>query len=182
MIALPRPRTLLLLCLLTLVPAWRLHAQERDSALSDGEVEKIRESAPDYEQRTLIFSGILDERTKAILALTNGRKKPGRDEDIHDLMEQFTSIADDFEDNLDDYRARHRDIRKVLPKVLAATDRWQTALKTPPENQAYEVSRKLALEAVTDLKGDLTKLIDEQKAYFLAHPPNKEPAKSSSEH
>ena len=177
----PRLLTLALCSLLAVLPLTRLHAQERDSALSDGEVEKIREAAPDYEQRVLIFSGILDERTKAILGLTNGRRKPGRDEDIHDLMEQFTSIADDFEDNLDDYRSRHRDIRKVLPKVLAATDRWQTALKTPPENEAYEVSRKLALEAVTDLKGDLTKLIDEQKAYFLAHPPGKELPKSSSE-
>ena len=181
MLALRRHRTLILLCALVLLPALRLHAQERDSALSDAEVEKIREAAPDYEQRVLIFSSILDERTKAILAHTNGRKKPGRDEDIHDLMEQFTSIADDFEDNLDDYRARHRDIRKVLPKVLAATDRWQTALKTPPESQAYEVSRKLALEAVSDLKGDLTKLIEEQKAYFIAHPPGKEPAKNASE-
>ena len=156
-----------------------LRGQERDSALSDAEVEKIREAAPLFEERVQIFSGILDERIKAILALTNGRKKPGRDEDLHDLMEQFTSIADDFEDNLDDYRRRHRDVRRVLPKVLAATDRWQSGLKTPPENQAYEVSRKLALEAVTDLHEDLVKLIDEQKTYFLEHPPGKEPAKGS---
>ena len=134
-----------------------------------------------YEERVQIFSGILDDRIKAILTLTNGRKKPGRDEDIHDLMEQFTAIADDFEDNLDDYERRHRDIRKVLPKVLAAAERWQSGLKTPPENQAYEVSRKLALEAISDLHDDLTKLIEEQKAYFLAHPPGKEAKGTNSE-
>ncbi len=175
-------RLLLRLCPLVLALAAPFaHAQikDRDSALSDGEVEKIREAAPLFDQRVLLFSSILDERTKAILALTTGRKKPGRDEDIHDLMEQFTSIADDLEDNLADYGPRHRDLRKALPKVLAATERWQSALKTPPENQAYEVSRKLALEAVTDLREDLAKLIDEQKAWFLAHPPNKEDKKSN---
>ena len=173
---------LLALLLLSVLPASKAHAQvnDRDSALSDGEVEKIREAAPIYDQRVLLFSGFLDDRTKAILALTNGRKKPGRDEDIHDLMEQFTSIADDLEDNLADYGPRHRDLRKALPKVLAATDRWQSALKTPPENQAYEVSRKLALEAVADLHDDLVKLIEDQKAWFLAHPPTKDDKKSSA--
>jgi hypothetical protein len=174
-----RLRGFAFLFLLVLSPVASLHAQERDTALSDAEVEKIREAAPLFEERVQIFSGILDERIKAMLALTNGRKKPGRDEDIHDLMEQFTSIADDLEDNLDDYRRRHRDVRKVLPKVLAATERWQSGLKTPPESQAYEVSRKLALEAVSDLHDDLAKLIDEQKTYFLEHPPGKEPAKGS---
>ena len=172
-----RKLAVLALFALSLVPS--LHAQERDSSLSDADVEKIREAAPLFEERVRIFAGILDERIKAILALSNGRRKPGRDEDVHDLMEQFTAIANDFEDNLDDYRRRHRDLRKVLPKVLAATDRWQSGLKTPSENQVYEVSRKLALEAVTDLHEDLAKLIDEQKAYFLAHPPGKEPAKGS---
>jgi hypothetical protein len=175
-------RLLSLLALLLVFAAPTIHAQvnDRDSALSDGEVEKLRESAPIFDQRVLIFSGFLDDRTRAILALTNGRKKPGRDEDIHDLMEQFTSIADDLEDNLADYGPRHRDLRKALPKVLAATERWQSALKTPPDNQAYEVSRKLALEAVGDLRDDVTRLIDEQKAWFLAHPPNKEDKKSSA--
>jgi hypothetical protein len=140
-------------------------------------VEKLREAAPLYNDRVLLFTGFLDDRAKAILTLTQGRRKPGREEDLHDLMEQFSSIANDLEDNLDDYGQRHRDIRKALPKLLAATDRWQTALKTPPDNQDYDASRKLALEAVADLHEDVAKLIDEQKAWFLAHPPGKEPTR-----
>jgi hypothetical protein len=156
----------------------RAQVNERDSAMSDGELEKIREAAPLYTERVLIFTGILDDRAKSILALTQGKRKPGREEDLHDLMEQFSSIANDLEDNLDDYGQRHRDIRKALPKLLAATDRWQTALKTPPDNEAYNVSRKLALEAVTDLHDDTAKLIEDQKAWFLAHPPGKETSRS----
>ncbi len=177
--SLPLRRCALVFLLLCLAgpPASRAQINDRESALSDGEVEKLREAAPLYNDRVLLFTGFLDDRAKAILTLTQGRRKPGREEDLHDLMEQFSSIANDLEDNLDDYGQRHRDIRKALPKLLAATDRWQTALKTPPDNQDYDASRKLALEAVADLHEDVAKLIDEQKAWFLAHPPGKEPTR-----
>lgn len=151
-----------------------LLAQRRESALSDSEVEKLRDSAYNPPDRVLAFIDFLDQRVKQIDKLTNGKRQPGREDDIHDLMEQFASIADDFDDNLDDYSKYHRDIRKVLPKVVSATDRWATSLRTPPENATYSVSRKLALESLADVRESATKLIDEQKAWFLAHPPVKE--------
>ena len=151
-----------------------LHAQGRDSALSDGEVEKLRDTAYYPPDRVMAFIDFLDLRTKQIDKLTTGKRQPGREQDIHDLMEQFTSIADDFDDNLEDYGSHHRDIRKVLPKVVAATERWGTALRTPPEHKTYNVSRKLALETLADIHDTAAKLIDEQKAWFLAHPPAKE--------
>ena len=169
-----RMRIPLLLLLLLAVPLPRVHAQSRDSALSDSEVEKLRDLAPEYAERVLAFDEFLDQRARRIVALTAGRRHAGREEDLHEMMEQFTSITEDLEDNLEDYGPHHRDLRKVLPKLLAATDRWLTALKTPPDDEAYNVSRKLALESVNDLREDVTKLIDEQKTWFLAHPPAKE--------
>ncbi len=151
-----------------------LLGQLRESALSDGEVEKLRDTAYYPPDRVLAFIEFLDQRTKAIDKLCTGKRQPGREQDIHDLIEQFTSIADDFDDNLDDYSQHHRDIRKVLPKVVAATERWGTSLRTPPENELYTVSRKLALESLADIKDSATKLIDEQKAWFIAHPPPKD--------
>jgi len=89
-------------------------------------------------------------------------------------MVQFASIADDFDDNLEDYSKYHRDIRKVLPKVVSATERWATSLRTPPDDATYSVTRKLALESLADVRESATKLIEEQKAWFLAHPPPKD--------
>lgn len=149
-------------------------AQVQEPALSDAEVEILRDKAPAPAERVLAFSGLLDDRTKAIDKLIAGKRRPGREEDLHDLMEQFTSIANDLEDNLEEYAKRHKDVRKSLPKLLAATERWATALRTPADNEAYNVSRKLALEAVADVKESATELISEQKAYFLAHPPPKD--------
>jgi hypothetical protein len=171
---LPRPTriyiryALVVLGLLVASPA--LHAQHQDSPLSDGEVEKLRDSAYVPADRILVFIKFLDQRTDRIQDLYAHPRKPGREEDTHDLIEQFTAIADELEDNLDDYGPHHRDIRRSLPKLVAATERWATILKTPPDNEEYSVSRKLALESIRDLREDATSLIDQQKTYFAAHP------------
>ena len=150
------------------------YAQVHENALSDGEVEKLRDTAYYPADRVLAFIDFLNQRTKQIDKLTNGKRQPGREEDIHDLMEQWTSIADDLDDNLGDYGQHHRDLRKILPKLVAASERWGTVLRTPPEHEAYNVARKLALETLTDIHEHATALIDEQKAWFLAHPPPKD--------
>ncbi len=164
----------LLLLLMLLLAAGTVQAQVQEPALSDAEVEILRDKAPLPAERVQAFTGFLDDRTKAIDKLLAGKRKPGREADLHDLMEQFSSIANDLEDNLEDYDKRHKDLRKALPKLLAAAERWATVLRSPADNEAYNVSRKLALEAVADLKQTATELTTEQKAYFLAHPPPKD--------
>jgi hypothetical protein len=161
------------LAIILLTPA-PLHAQRQESALSDAEVEQVREAAYFPVERILLYVKFLDRRAKAIQDLFARPRKPGREDDTHDLLEQFTSLADELNDNLDDYGPRHRDIRKALPKLIEATERWSTQIKTPPEDEAYSVSRKIALESVGDLHDEATQLVADQKAWFAAHPPAKE--------
>ena len=156
---------------LAVIPA---HAQRHESALSEGEIEQLRDAAYVPSDRVLVFIKLLDSRSKRVQDLFAHPRRPGREEDAHDLFEQFTAVADELDDNLDDYGPRHRDIRKALPKLIEATERWSSALKTPPENDAYNVSRKLALESIRDIREAAAHLIDDQKAWFLAHPPVKE--------
>ena len=165
-------RICLALILLALHPP--LHAQRGESSLSEGEVEQLRDSAYVPRDRVIVFVNFLNERSIAIHELFDHPRRPGREQDMHDLIEQFTSIANELEDNLDDYSSRHSDIRKSLPKLIEATDRWSSNIKSPPDNEAYNVSRKLALEAIRDLRQDATELVESQRAWFLAHPPPKE--------
>jgi hypothetical protein len=168
----PRPSLLLALALASLILP--LHAQRDDSALTEGVVEQLRESAYFPNDRVMVFIKLLDTRTKAIQDMYARPRRPGREQDTHDLYEQFTAIADELDDNLDDYGPHHRDIRKSLPKLIDATDRWATIVKTPPDNETYNVSRKIALEAIRDLREAATQLVEEQKTWFIAHPPPKE--------
>ena len=134
----PRRALILLSLLLCLTP--RLHAQNnKDTALSEKEIEELRDSAYFPADRVNVFIKFLDQRSKAIQDLFAHPRKPGREQDTHDLFEEFTAIADELDDNLDDYSTHHRDVRKSLPKLVEATERWATALKTPPDDSAYSV-------------------------------------------
>ena len=152
-----------------------LHAQREDNAMSEGEIEQLRESAYFPSDRILVFIKLLDARNKKIQDLYAHPRKPGREQDTHDLLEQFTNIADELNDNLDDYGPHHKDLRKVLPKLLDATERWSSNIKQPPDNATYDLSRKLALEAIRDIREEATHLVEDQKTWFAAHPPAKEP-------
>lgn len=157
-----------------LAAAMPLAAQTRTGALSDKEIEEVREARYVPADAILLFVKFLDDRVERIQEMYAKPRRPGREEDTHDLMEQFTSIADELDDNLEDYGPRHADLRRALPKLIAATDRWATTIKTPPEAEQYSVSRRIALESIKDLKDEATEMNTEQQAWFKAHPPGKQ--------
>ncbi len=149
-------------------------AQRDQDALSQAEIEQLRDTNRMPNERVLAFVKFLDERSETIRNLVTKPRRPGREQDIHDAMEQFVSIADNLEDNLNEYSTRHRDVRKALPKLLRAIDRWSSIIKSPPDDDAYNVSRKLTLESIRDLREDTEHLIEEQRVWFAAHPPQKD--------
>ncbi|MEO6981738.1 MAG: hypothetical protein ABI072_01320, partial [Edaphobacter sp.] len=109
--------TLVLLTAVLVCLATPIHAQRDDHSLSDAEVEQLRDSAYVPRDRVIVYIKFLDQRSRTIRELFAHPRKPGREQDVHDLLEQFTSIANELEDNLDDYSKRHGDIRKSLPKL-----------------------------------------------------------------
>ncbi len=144
--------------------------------MSEGEIDQLRDAAYVPADRIGVFIKMLDLRAANLQTLVTKPRRPGREEDLHEIFQQFASIIDELNDNLDDYGPRHRDLRKQLPKLLEATDRWSTAIRSPEENEVYKVSRALALQGVQDTREETQKLIEEQKAWFAAHPPTKESA------
>ncbi|MDE3104042.1 MAG: hypothetical protein KGK08_02605 [Acidobacteriota bacterium] len=161
----------MLLCLAAAVPA--LQAQQRESALSDAEIEQLRDAAYFPASRVMVFVKIVDSRVDRLRALYAKARQPGREEDTHDLLEQVTSICDELQDNLDDYSTRHRDVRKQLPKLQDAIERWTSTIRGLPEDEAYDVSRRLTLESLGDLREEAAKMLEDQKTWFAAHPPPK---------
>jgi hypothetical protein len=150
-----------------------LLAQEPDSTLSQPEIEQIRELRTSPADCVLAFVKFLDLRTEEVRDLYAKPRRPGREQDTHDLLEQFTAIADELADNLDDYGTRHADLRRALPKIISATERWSSTLKSPPDDEGYTVARKLALESIRDLREAATELAGDQAAWFKLHPPAK---------
>ncbi|HWB32093.1 MAG TPA: hypothetical protein VG714_02865 [Acidobacteriaceae bacterium] len=173
----PRRRAALLTAALALVLPLRApaaHAQIQASALSDAEVEQVRDARISPAGCITLYVKFLDDRTGKIHDLFAKPRRPGRETDTRELMEQFTSIADELSDNLDDYGPRHADLRKALPKILSGADHWTKELNALPDDESYSVARKIALESIRDLHDSATELTTEQDTWFKAHPPSKE--------
>jgi hypothetical protein len=163
----------LALVLVLLALAAPLHAQQGDSDLTQTEIDQVRQYRYFPADCVLLFVKFLDLRTQELHDLYAHPRRPGREQDTHDLIQQFTSITDQLSDNLDEYGPRHIDLRKALPKILTGIDRWTADLNALPDNNAYTVTRKLALESLHDLREDATQLAADQAAWFKAHPPGK---------
>lgn len=155
---------------LCLVPS-RAVGQARDDVLSQREVDALRDSAFVPSDRITTFERFLDERKKRIDELLSKRKgHTDYGSEMHDALEQFGAIVDELNDNLDEYSHHHRDVRKVLPKLIESTERWTTALNAPGDNEAYSVVRKIAVDNLKDTRELAQALQTDLDAYFKAHP------------
>jgi hypothetical protein len=159
-------------------------AQEKEDALSQKEVEELRDASYVPVERLEAYVKILDTREKTIEDLMAKPRHLTFGEDMHDAMDQFGAIADEMNDNLDELNAQHRDLRKILPKILKATDRWTTALRAPGDDDAYKVARRIALDAVKDMHDLALQMQASEEAYFKAHPEaaKEEKARKSDPH
>jgi septal ring factor EnvC (AmiA/AmiB activator) len=160
----------LLFAALLAVSAQGARAQEKDDALSQKEIEELRDASFVPVDRIETYVKILDTRESTIEELLAKPRHLTFGEDIHDTMDQFGAIADEMNDNLDELNAQHRDLRKVLPKLVKATERWTTALRAPREDEAYKVVRRIALDAVKDAHDMALEMEASEEAYFKAHP------------
>ncbi len=145
-------------------------AQAREGVLSDREVESLRDAAYVPQDRIVAYEKILDSRAVRVDALLKGRRHVSFEQDLHDLLDQLSAIADELNDNLDDYREKHRDVRKVLPKLMEETDRWAKSLEATPQEPDDKVIRKLAIDAVRDIHEQVKQMQTELEEYFKAHP------------
>lgn len=152
------------------VAAARAQKSEED-ALSQREVDQLRDAAFEPVARIRVFTAILNSRQKRMEELLAKRRNhTDFPEEMHDALDQFGKIVDELNDNLDDYNRRHRDVRKELPKLIQSTERWSTALQTLGENDAFNVVRRIATDDVKDTNSLAVSLQTELTAYFQAHP------------
>ena len=146
-------------------------AQDKEDALSQLEIDSLRDAAFVPYDRIIVFEKILDDRAKRIEGLLAKRK--GHTDfggEMHDVLDQFGIIADELNDNLDEYSRHHRDVRKALPKLEQETERWSTTLRSPAEDEAYTIVRRIALDNVKDTHDLAAELGPELDAYYKAHP------------
>ena len=149
--------------LLAVVPCF---AQSKTDPLNERQIEEVREAGDQPVERIKLFLGYIDERAKGIHTLNAdpiAQNKPVR---IHNLLDEFTRLNDDLQDNMDAFDEQHADMRKVLKEVAEKTDAWATILNEPKPNDEYDFVRKTAIDSNQTAHESATKMLADQTKYF----------------
>jgi hypothetical protein len=115
-----------------------LAAQTRDP-LNEKEIDEMRESADWPDKRIELMVKFARARMTAIEQLqANAKTAKDRPMQIHDLLEDFTALVDEIEDNIEMYGSHNADMRKGLTLLIEANSEWQLQLRrlkqqSPPE-------------------------------------------------
>jgi hypothetical protein len=124
-------KILFLLLLLSVAAA----AKRRDP-LTEAEADQLREAAMDPYNRIKLMVKFTEARLAAIDQVRLDPKQAAdRGKQIHDLLEDFTSLLDEINDNLDQYEGRPLDkdsvkqYHKGLKELIEADARFDIKLK-----------------------------------------------------
>ena len=113
-------------------------AQHRDP-LNDKEIDQMREAADYPDKRLELMVSFARARMASIEQLrADPKSAKDRPMQIHDLLQDFTSLLDEIDDNIDMYGSHKTDMRKGLKLVIEADSEWQLQLRrlkeqSPPE-------------------------------------------------
>ena len=122
--------------LLVLLLTVTVYAKRRDP-LTASETDQLREVAAEPQKRLELYLKFGESRLVTMEQLrADAKSAEGRGKKIHDLLEDFTAILDEINDNLDTYAGRpltkddRKDFSKGLKDVIEATDRFDLKLRT----------------------------------------------------
>jgi hypothetical protein len=144
--------------------------QTRDrDPLNAKEVDEMREAADYPDKRLELMINFARARMTSIDQLrANPKSAPDRPMQIHDLLQDFSSLMDEIDDNVDMYGSHKTDMRKGLRLLIEADSEWALKLRSlkeqsPPEElEQYSFVLANAREAVSDGADTARKELQEQ--------------------
>ena len=150
--------------LLATVPAF---AQSKKDPLTDQQIEDVREAGDQPLQRIKLFVGYVDDRAKGIHTLNADPIAQNKGVRLHNLMEEFTRLSDELQDNMDNFDQEHADLRKVLKEIVDKTGEWGTILNEPKPSPQYDFSRKTAIDANQSAHETSVQMLADETKYFI---------------
>ena len=169
-----RPLAFLAVLAMTSAPMWsQIH--DRDP-LTDAEVDQLRETAIEPEKRLKLMVEFTKARMTSLEKVRSDPQAKDRGKRMHDLLEDITSLVDEIDDNVDDYKERSADLRKPLKEVVQMDSEFQAKLhelknaendpKNIDEASDYKFALDDAIESVDQSTTTNRKLLDEQNVKF----------------
>jgi predicted nucleic acid-binding Zn-ribbon protein len=156
---------------LLIVPAW---SQRRRDPLTRVEVDQLRDTAWEPEQRLKLYVKFARERLTALQQVRSDPKVTDRGQETHDKLQDFLDVYDELNDNIDTYEGRKSDLRKALKAVIEGDAEFQSKLRAfkdsvtagKEDTKDYEFLLSNAVEAVDNGAQDHRQLLAEQEEAF----------------
>src|SRR5271156_4070108 len=140
--------------------------QSRKDPLTEREQEAVREAGIQPLERVKLFVGYVDERAKEIHTLNADPIAQNKNVRIHNLLDEFTRLSDELQDNMDAFDQQHEDLRKVLKEIAAKTAEWATVLNEPKPSTQYDFVRKTAIDSNQSAQESATQMAADEEKYF----------------
>lgn len=154
--------------LLAAAGAWAQNTRDKDP-LTDEQVEQVRESGDQPIDRIRLYMKFIEQRTTEIHKSVSHPQPQNAAVQIHNLLQEFTRLSDELQDNLDTYADQHDDLRKPLKDLVEHSTKWIATLNEPTPSQEYDFARKTSLDAATSTNEMARKLLKQQDEYFSTH-------------
>jgi len=125
------------LALIVLVLTTTLAFARKRDPLTDAEADQLRQVALEPQKRLKLYIKFTEARLDSIdQARSDPKQAQGRGPAIHNLLEDFTALIDEINDNLDQYEGRGldkdqtKDFHKGVKEVITAEQRFRARLRT----------------------------------------------------
>jgi hypothetical protein len=146
----------------------RAQTREHDP-LNDAEIDQMRDTADFPDKRIELMIKFARSRMFEIDSLrldpTEGKDRPRQ---IHDLLQDFSTLVDEIDDNVEMYASHKTDMRKGLKLLIEADSEWQLKLRAlkeqaPPEElEQFTFVLTNTVEAVKDSAESARQTLQEQ--------------------
>jgi hypothetical protein len=156
-------------------------AQRDRDPLNDKEIDEMRETAIFPDERIKLMVKFARARITSIDQLrADPKSATDRPQQIHDLLQDFTTLVDEIDGNIDMYATHNADMRKGLKLLIEADSEWLLKLhnleqQSPPEQlQQYSFVLTNARESVSDSADSARKTLEEQNELAKSNKLNKD--------
>jgi hypothetical protein len=162
---------LVVLLILPLVSS--LSAQRRRDPLNPLEIDQLRDAMLDPDERLKLYVKFSRDRMTKLEQMRSDPKTTERGLQTRNLLQDFLTIYEELNDNIDMYVGRKNDIRRPMKLVIEGDIEFQSKLRAlknsanadPKEAKQYEFLLADALETVDSSAEDHHKTLAEVEEY-----------------
>ena len=146
-------------------------AQRRRDPLTPVEIDQLRDTAQDADQRLKLYVTFARARLDLLQKVRTDPKVTDRGQETRNRLQDFLDIYDELNDNIDAFVDRKADVRKVLKTIIEADTEFQSKLRglkdaanlDKDEVKKYEFLLTNTLETVDASVADHRQLLVEQE-------------------